>query len=64
MGTSGQTDLALSEQGYLSNGMMERVGVRIYVEANIMGVIRVPRERVGFDAYETPGRHIDGYETP
>jgi hypothetical protein len=64
MGTSGQTDLALSEHGYLSNEMMERVGVRIYMEANIMGVIQVPRGRVGFGAYETPERHIDGYETP
>jgi hypothetical protein len=56
MGTSDQTDLALSEHGYLSNEMMERIGVRIYVEANIMGVIQVPRGRVGYGAYETPER--------
>ena len=64
MGTSGQTDLVLSEHEYLLNEMMERVGAKIYAEANISGIIQVPRGTVGFGGYETPERHVDGYETP
>ena len=44
--------------------MMERVGVKIHAEANISGIIQVPRGTVGFEGYETPERHVDGYETP
>lgn len=64
METSGQTDLALSEHRYFLNEMMERVGFNIYAEAIIMGVIQVPKGRTGFGRYETPERHVDGYETP